>query len=41
MELDGLIKVRRDPPLCKSVSKADGETVERRRPIRMSRGTKE
>jgi hypothetical protein len=29
MELDGLIKVRRDAPLPESVSKADGEIVER------------
>jgi hypothetical protein len=41
MELDGLIKVRRDPPLHESVYKADGKTVERRRSKRMTRGTKE
>jgi hypothetical protein len=29
MELDGLIKVRRDPPLSESLSKAVGEIVER------------
>jgi hypothetical protein len=29
MELDSLIKVRRDTPLLESVSKADGEIVER------------
>jgi hypothetical protein len=29
MELDGLIKVRWDAPLPESVSKADGEIVER------------
>jgi hypothetical protein len=29
MELDGLIKVRRDAPLLESESKADGEVVER------------
>jgi hypothetical protein len=28
MELDGLVKVRLDPPLYKSVSKAVGEIVE-------------
>jgi hypothetical protein len=41
MELDGFIKVRRDTPLPKSVSKADGETVERPPSIRMTRGPKE
>jgi hypothetical protein len=29
MELDGLIKVRRDAPLPESVSKAESEIVER------------
>jgi hypothetical protein len=29
MELDGLIKVRRDAPLPESVSKADGEIIKR------------
>jgi hypothetical protein len=29
MELNGLIKVRQDGPLSESVSKADGEIVER------------
>jgi hypothetical protein len=41
MELNGLIKVRRDALLHESVSKADGEIVERRRSIRMTGGTKE
>jgi hypothetical protein len=30
MELDALIQVRRDAPLCESVSEAEGEIVERR-----------
>jgi hypothetical protein len=29
MELDALIKIRRDAPLCESVPKAVGEIVER------------
>jgi hypothetical protein len=29
MELDGLIKVRRDAPLSGSLSEADGEIVEK------------
>jgi hypothetical protein len=41
MELDGLIKVRQDAPLCESLSKADGEIVESQRSIRMTWGTKE
>ncbi|KAG2343011.1 hypothetical protein BDR05DRAFT_963395, partial [Suillus weaverae] len=39
MELDRLIKVRRDAPLPESGSKAEGEIVERRRSIRMTGGT--
>jgi hypothetical protein len=41
MELDGLIKIRRDTPLHESVSKTDGEIVERPRSFRMTRGEKE
>jgi hypothetical protein len=41
MELGGLIKVRRDAPLSESVSKAEGEIVERIPSKRMTRGTKE
>jgi hypothetical protein len=41
MELDGFIKVRRDAPLPESISKADGETIERPPSIRMTRGPKE
>jgi hypothetical protein len=41
MELNGFIKVRWDAPLPESISKADGETVERPPSIRMSRGPKE
>jgi hypothetical protein len=41
MEIDGLIKVRRDAPLRESACKADGKVVERRRSIEMTGGTKE
>jgi hypothetical protein len=41
MELNTLIKVRRDAPLPEFVSKAGSEVVERRRSIRMTGGTKE
>jgi hypothetical protein len=40
MELNGLIKVRRDAPLSESVSEADGEIVEKQWSIRMT-GLKE
>jgi hypothetical protein len=41
MELNGLVKVRRDAPLPESVSKVDGEIVERQRSKRMAWGAKE